>query len=546
MLQNFKKLNSIDQLFALLRILALVGGLSWTILSPLPQPNRILLIYDFVFFCAYSVILYFFILLKPEKVRHVYAAALFLDLIFITLLIYFSGGFKSDFYLAFILLVALHAFYFGLKFGLSVAAISTLLYVISAHPELNSANLIILALRISFFFLVAFSMGLLARKEYQDKQRIQRLYEELERNKIELEQERDKLSKILMGIDAALVLLNVDQKIIWVNKVSEKWFGPLETLQNQLCSTALWKTDEICEDCPAERCLKSGKIESKEIEIRRESKDIRSYRITAAPLFNEEGKIDRILELIQDITQEKELNMHVIHSSKLAAVGELASGVAHEINNPLSSIAVCIQEITESLDNSSPDENKLKTVKECLNSMKTEIKRCKKITTGLLDIARKSSHRRVPLNINQLVRNVLMLVHYKAEKEHKTIQLNLDPKLPIIMGEADELSQVFVNLILNALEFTPTGGNIEISSGLESNSALYVQIRHEGSGIPSYNLQKIFDPFFTTKPPGAGTGLGLPISLRIVKAHGGKIKVDSKINKGTSFTVLLPVNAEPD
>ena len=540
----FNELNSIDQLFALLRVLALVGGLIWILIAHIPLNYRHLLFYNFLFFFLYSIVLYFYIYLNPRRIRRAYLIALCLDLLFLFNLTRYTGGFQSDFILGFFLLVALHSFYFGLNFGLLVATASTVLYLISAHPQITALNAVNLVLRIAFFYLVAVSLGLLSRKEARDRKQIQQLYNDLQKHKAELEQERDKLSKILMGIDAGLILLNKDQRILWLNRVAEEWFGPLNEVKDQFCSRALWHNDEVCQDCPTERSLKSGRIESKEIEFKSDDYQLKFFRVTAAPLFNEQGQIEQILELIQDITHEKELNLQMIHKSKLAAIGELASSIAHEINNPLSSIAVCIQQIKDVM-NTADGQPEVDEIKLCLESMRNEIHRCKKITTGLLDISRKSSHRKVSLNINQILMNVLTLVRYKAEKEHKTLKLQLHQQLPEIVGEADELAQVFINLILNALEFTPTGKKIYIQSGVQDKKFIFVKIKDEGYGIPIQNLNKIFDPFFTTKPPGAGTGLGLAISKRIVKTHGGEIKVESKLHKGTTFTVLLPV-AEPE
>ncbi len=544
----FKKflaqLNVIDQLFALLRILTLVGGVAWIFLAPIPERHRQLLFFNFTFFSIYSILLYVYIYFSPQHIRKAYLIVLLLDLSFLFILTRYTGGFRSDFILGFFLLVALHAFYFGLRFGLLVATASAFLYVLCVFGQITTSNLINLILRIAFFYLAAVSLGLLSKKEARDRQRIEQLYNDLQKHRAELEQERDKLSKILMGIDAGLILLNREQRIIWVNRVAENWFGPLEKLKNQFCSFALWHNQEICQDCPTERCLRSGQIETKEIEFKTEDHQLRFFRVTAAPLLNEQGQIEQILELMQDITREKELNLQMIHKSKLAAIGELASSVAHEINNPLSSIAVCIQQISDVLQTATSPSDDRQEIKMCLQSMKNEILRCKKITTGLLDISRKSANRKVPLNLNQVLLNVLMLVRYKAEKEHKTIELDLQQGLPQIIGEADELAQVFINLILNALEFTPVGKKIWIKSGKHETHFVFVAVQDEGFGIPVQNLSKIFDPFFTTKPRGAGTGLGLAISQRIVKAHGGRIEVQSKLHQGTTFTVFLPTEQE--
>ncbi|MFQ5585137.1 MAG: PAS domain-containing sensor histidine kinase, partial [Calditrichia bacterium] len=459
-------------------------------------------------------------------------------------LVRWTGGLNSDFFLGFMLLTALHSFYFGIKFGVGVAILSSMMYLTAGEFAVDSANYLAVSLRVAFFLLSGVSMGLIAQKEISDKERIETLYQELEKRKTELEQEKDKLAMILTGINASLILLDKNKNILWANKVTENWFQPLHKIMGMDCNKALWGNREVCKDCPAERSLISGQLEKQIIEHWDDSDNVRYYRVSAAPLIDEEGKFDKILELIQDVTEEKELQLHLIHSSKLAAIGELASGVAHEINNPLGSISVCVSEIAEAIQGKNFNNQSIEEMKECLNSIKSEVNRCKQITTGLLHFARKSNPRRVPVDVNQLIWNVVTLVRYKAQKEQKKINVHLQSKLLIIMGDEDELTQVFLNLILNAQDFTPPGGSIDVYAGRKDQNHIYVHIRDEGCGIPNENLEKIFNPFFSTKPAGEGTGLGLPISLRIVEGHGGRIKVDSQPDKGTTISVVLPSRAE--
>ena len=543
MLRHLKESDTVDQLFAILRLLVIAGGISWILLSSLPKQSAISLFITIGSFCLYSILLYVFIFLNSHKIRTIYKVAFYLDIVFLFFLVRLTGGFANSFFLGFLLLIALHSFYFGLNFGIRVAALSTVIYLLAGDFALNSTNYIDISLRISFFFLVGVSMGLVARKENLDKQRIQKLADELEERSMELEQEKDKLSMILTGIDAGLVLLDTQRYILWVNKVTEEWFNPLEKIKGMNCNIAIWGNEEVCQDCPAQRSLITGKLENSEVQLRKNDA-LKHYKITAAPLFNENGGFDRILELIQDITTEKELQSHLIHSSKFAAIGELASGIAHEINNPLGSIAVCAKEISDALNSNSVGRESLSEIKECLSGIKEEISRCKRITTGLLQFARKSVNRRIPVDINQLLESVIKLVRYNAEAQQKKINLHLTSKLLIILGDEDELTQVFLNLILNAKDFTPPGGTIDIYAGRKDAGHIYVHIQDEGCGIPPQNLQKIFNPFFTTKPAGSGTGLGLPISLRIIEAHGGHIKVDSQVDKGTKMSVILPSNRE--
>ncbi len=536
MLSSLKKLSAVDKLFALLRVIAIAGGVTWLFLTPLPSQQATRLFLTFGFFCFYSILLYTVILMKPDAIRTLYYFAFFLDLIFLFLLIRLTGGFQSDFLLAFLLLIALHSFYFGLHFGLFVAALASVTYLfaggISAFPE----NWVVVALRIGFFFLTGAALGLLSRKETQDRERIEQLNRELVN-------ERNKLSQILEGIDAGLILLDSERQILWMNRISESWFDASQEVCGRQCHEVIWKGERHCTECPTVRCLTSGKIETGELEYTFQGNgDVRYFRITSAPLPDENGNVERVLELFQDVTEEKELQLHLIQSSKLAAVGELASGTAHEINNPLSAIAVCVQEIAEALASPRSGNNKFDVdIRQNLDYIREEIQRCKRITTGLLNLARKSEHRKVPVDINQVLRNVVMLVRYKARKERKDIELKLTPNLPAVSGESDALSQVFLNLLLNAIEFTPAGPTIQIISGMQDEITLFVKIADQGFGISPQNLNKIFQPFFTTKPAGSGTGLGLPISQRIVKAHGGWIEVESQLNKGTTFTVYLPV-----
>ncbi len=546
MRSHFKHLTLVDKLFALLRVLVILGGISWMFLSPLSKGQQRALLFNLSFFSVYSICLYILIFSFPRKIRQIYVFALFLDLIFLFWLVKITGGFHSDFFLAFLLIIALHSFYFGMKFGMGVILLSTFVYLAAGAFAIDGNNYVPVGLRVAFFFLVGISMGLLSNKEAQDKQRIQKLNIELKEQSAELEQEKNKLAKILTGIDAGLILLNTKKEILWMNKVCERWFGDIDPHIGKKCSISLWKNRDLCRKCPTDECMKTGIIESTEIEeISSMTKKSHFFRITSAPLANENGKIDRILELFQDVTEERELQLHILQTSKLAAMGELASGVAHEINNPLGVISMCVQEISQTMRENPGSPHSIEMNIENIDAIKEEIQRCKRITTGLLDITPRTEHRRVPLDINQVIKNVRMLVRYKAEKEHKVINLSLSDHLPLIMGEMDTLSQVFLNLILNAIEFTPVGKRIEISSRKENEGYLAIHIKDEGCGIPPKNSDKIFKPFFTTKPHGSGSGLGLPISLRIVKNHGGEINFSSTENQGSIFTVLLPIQSEP-
>jgi len=533
--------TSIDRWFALLRLLVILGGVSWVFIAPLDTATRVCLVYNFLFFCVYTIILYVFIFRSPAFLRTFYLIALLLDLAFLFWLIRLTGGFHSDFYLAFFLLIALHAFYFGLRIGVEVMLLSSVVYLAAGNLDFSRITLVQLGLRLVFFLLVAVSMGLLSQKEQRDRERIQRLNVELDRRKQELEQEKQKLENIIFGIGAGLVMVDRDLKVVWLNEIAENWFGPFQKIEGEDCGRLLWSMEGRCENCPAVRTLSSGTIEKSEFVRTVGEDEKRYYRITTAPIWDEEGNIRFVLELIQDVTEEKTLQAQVIQASKLAAIGELASGIAHEINNPLSSIAVCVDEMAELERSGTPDPE---AISECIQVVKKEIYRCKQITTGLLNFSRQAEPEQVPTDVNQVLKNTALLVRYRAELSRKQIRYQLAGNLPIIMAEPDELAQVFLNVIINALDFTSPGETIDVVTELDGRSEIVVKVIDHGCGIPARNMRRIFSPFFTTKPAGEGTGLGLSISKRIVERHGGRIEVESQEGKGTTVIIRLPANRD--
>lgn len=534
--------SNVDRWFALLRLLVMAGGFTWLGMASIPMPQRAFLLYNFLFFLSYSALLYFFILHFPQHLRQLYLTALLLDLIFLYWLVRYTGGLQSDFILAFFLLIALHAFYFGLRLGLLVVAASSLVYLLAGKFDLSALPAAQLGLRLTFFLLIAVSMAMLSRKELSDRAHIEKLNAELEQRRFELQTEKEKLTKIIGGIDAGLCLVDRGTHLVWVNNVVESWFGPFERLRGLMCAQALWGNDGLCMKCPTVKSFRDGTVEQAELERTTSSGQRKFYRLTSAPIRNERGEVINVLELIQDVTEEKALQAQLAQSGKLAAIGELASGIAHEINNPLGSIAVCVEDLSEMLNNgklaAAPTE---RDIQECIQSIKNDINRCKRITTGLLNFSRHKAPQFEPVEVNQVLRNAALFTRHKAEQSHLQIKFDLSPDLPLVMAETDELAQVFLNVLINAMDFSPAGKSIEVFTEKHGQNEIAIRIVDHGAGIPWVNLPKIFSPFFTTKPPGQGTGLGLAISQRIVKRHGGRIEVQSIVGKGTTVTIILPV-----
>lgn len=224
----------------------------------------------------------------------------------------------------------------------------------------------------------------------------------------------------------------------------------------------------------------------------------------------------------------------ILRSEKLASIGRLASGIAHEINNPLTGILAYSSVLEEELKGS-PYEQDLKIIKE-------ETLRCRKIVRNLLDFARDYKPERTYSNLNSLIEEAIQLLEKHVKFHNIKIIKNLDPKLPEIKVDADEFRSVINTLADNAADAMPNGGQLIISTSFDSdNHQVIIRVADTGMGISEENLERIFEPFFTTKEKGKGTGLGLSMTYGVIKRHNGTIEVKSQVNEGTEFIIKLPV-----
>ena len=256
----------------------------------------------------------------------------------------------------------------------------------------------------------------------------------------------------------------------------------------------------------------------------------------------EEKVVERTQEIKQTYERLQETQKRLSRSEKLAGIGTLAAGVAHEINNPLASVASCAEGLMNRMDDvdfKSKDDEEV--FPDYLKTIYDETYRCKAIISKLLDFSRRQAPVFGEVDMNVLVTNVVKLIGRQKELKKLSIELNYSPVSVTIYGDVNQLQQVFLNMILNAIDATADGGKIKITTIGDDN---YAQIIFEdtGCGIAPDNLDKIFEPFFTTKSPGKGTGLGLSICYGIIEEHKGKVSVSSNgIGKGTAFTISLPV-----
>ena len=231
----------------------------------------------------------------------------------------------------------------------------------------------------------------------------------------------------------------------------------------------------------------------------------------------------------------------LVESHKLRAIGTLVAGVAHELNNPLNNVMLTAAMIEEDFATLEAGET-LEMVRDILS----ETERSRKIVRNLLDFARESETRIEPLDVGRIVNEAVQLVANQVRMARARLEVVVPETLPPIHGDRQMLTQVFVNLIINALDVVPEHGRISISVHPDREEGyLSVDVRDNGPGIPEHVLPRVFEPFFTTKPKGRGTGLGLSVSQGIVRKLGGFLRVESKVGEGSTFTVVLPVTAVP-
>ena len=245
------------------------------------------------------------------------------------------------------------------------------------------------------------------------------------------------------------------------------------------------------------------------------------------------------LRLSESDQRRRLINEKVLETGRLASIGELAAGIAHEINNP---VAIMVEEagwIDDLLAEATSQET-LSAMARAVRQIRTQGERCKTITHKLLSFARKTDPTLRPLDLNQLVEEVVSVTGQKARYGNVHIVTRLAQGLPAVYASPSEMQQVLLNLVNNAVDAIPQGGGTVTVATETSDGTVVLRVEDDGEGIPAPNLGRIFDPFFTTKPVGQGTGLGLSICYGIVDKLGGSIAVDSEVGAGTTFTVTLP------
>lgn len=230
----------------------------------------------------------------------------------------------------------------------------------------------------------------------------------------------------------------------------------------------------------------------------------------------------------------------LIQAEKINALGQLSASIAHEINNPLAGVLVYIQLLTKKISNATIGKEEVLSI---LSKMELAVTHSAKLVRNLLDFARQSTPTLKPISVSSVIDQAIALVGHQAELKKVKLLRDETPALPLVKGDFSQLQQVFINLIVNAIQAMSNGGELRINTS-RSDSFVAVAIQDTGRGIPPEDMDKLFTPFFSTKEEVRGVGLGLAVSYGIIQRHGGRIEVQSQVGKGSTFTVYVPVYQE--
>jgi two-component system NtrC family sensor kinase len=360
-----------------------------------------------------------------------------------------------------------------------------------------------------------------------------RLYRSLSEKADELRGLKEYNENILESLDAGIVVLDLEGRVV-------RWNRSMEALEGRPRLQVLGRTlDTVFPEAFLE-ALRSSLVLGDHEEIAHiyklhlPSSDGRSLmvNVSVAPFQSAPGERCGTILILEDVTSRVRLEEQLQHAEKMASVGLLAAGVAHEVNTPLAGISSYTQLLRGQLDETDPRQ-------QVLEKIEKQSFRAAKIINGLLNFSRSGGTEFEQVDVNRVLLDALSLVEHQLEGANIRVRRELAQDLPPVRGNANRIQQVFFNLVLNARDAMPSGGWLTLATSAEAGSVL-IEVKDTGHGIRREHIRRIYDPFFTTKGIGRGTGLGLSVSYGIVQEHGGAIFVDSAPGHGTAFQVTFP------
>ncbi len=354
-------------------------------------------------------------------------------------------------------------------------------------------------------------------------------------DQIRLRRSEQKYRTIINHAGEAIFLLDQDSRILEWNKAAETLFGE----PRRAVLSRPFREVHLCYGVEIERAMDDARRLHRSLNFefpfprRGRPQGQISLTITQIPTTSHPGADTEHIYVViaRDITSEKQLETKMSETEKMAGIGQLAAGIAHQLNTPLGSILLSAQMLEDSVKGEDEQEDVHRIIR--------QTDQCRNIIKGLLNFARTTGKERVKLDLGEVIRETV----YLLEKNIKLagVQVNIVENTdPVVIGNRNELDQVFFNLLANSLDAMPDGGAIDIDIRAGSPGEIQVEFADEGEGVPQENRDKVFLPFFTTKEYGKGTGLGLSIVARIIHEHGGRIVMKSEAGRGTRFYISLP------
>jgi two-component system NtrC family sensor kinase len=357
------------------------------------------------------------------------------------------------------------------------------------------------------------------------------------------EEHRRFTESVLDALPVSLYVVDRDFRIVTWNRHREVGLQgiPRDTAIGRDVFEVLARYPEGRMRAEFERAFKSGRIERIEQQTVDEKGQTRHWVVSKVPMRDDAtGEVTHVITVGEDVTARVEAIHAIGRAEKLAAVGRLAAGVVHEINNPLATIAACAEALEARVQEGTFDEtDAVDDLNEYLGLIKNEAFRCKSITNGLLDFSRMRAVDRRMLDLAETLESSGNLLSHQKRGAGIDINVDIKDSLQLVNADGGQLQQAVIALGTNAIDAMPNGGKLTLRAFNQANGVV-IEIEDTGVGIAADNLSKIFEPFFTTKEVGRGTGLGLAVCYGIVTDHGGRLSVRSNPGVGTTFSILLP------
>jgi PAS domain S-box-containing protein len=471
------------------------------------------------------------------------------DLLVLTGLLHFSGSIENPLYLIYILYVILPGFLLPRKTAFALTVLAGVLFTslvigeslgILAHadnslfphdkespagaqaslfgqPRTIVAPDLVFAVGRVIPFLVVLALTSLAVMTVAA--RVRRTEQDLQHRQLE---------GLMDQSGGGIVILDPNLRVQWFNSQVANSLGWSVEALDRPCAGA--NLPGGCQgECVAVTAMTTQQPAEVDRAVTDENGRQRYLRFTATPVFDQSGRVTQVVEHVEEITEQKALQENAMHNSKLSVLGTVAAGVAHEIRNPVSSLQMRLRLMRGTKD---PD-----YLDESLEVLHTQLGGIERIVNDINQYARPARADREECELGEVLDEAIGIVRFDPRAKRITIRRGADCAALRVLGVRDQLRQVFLNLLLNAVDATPDGGTVSVSVD-GRNGSVRAAIRDTGSGMSEQVKSHLFEPFFTTKSDG--TGLGLAISLSLIRAHGGTIDVESEPGKGSSFIVELP------